>query len=215
VTSSPFTSQSSKVLKCRAVELLAVGVIPFEQWSHVFANPQLGQWEGLRAKAFAVWFSTMADFLKGERDWSALKTELDLRGERYEDVFERLAVLSAHYRSVLTLYSVEDQIFLRDRRLQNVHGRLHTFLRDAHAIPVFNPDSGAIEKVDKTAAEYRDIMARYYPRLRDVSKELVDRLVKSSQFARLTVYYEAKLRVATNLGPLIEALGVGAACGSE
>jgi hypothetical protein len=202
--------QTTPELKCRAVELLAIGVIPFEQWANVFANPQFLSLNGLRAKAFAVWFSTMADFLKGEADWTALRNELDKRSEPYADAFERIFALAEHFRLVLTLYSIDDQIFLRDRRLQNVHGRLHIYAQDEHEIPIFDLAVRKVIKIDKSASEYREIMGRYYPRLGERSKELIDRLLSSREFADLTAYYKAKLEVATNLAPLIDALGVGA-----
>lgn len=205
----------TKELKARAVELLALGVIPFEQWAHVFANPQLSEWDGLRAKAFAVWFPTMLDFLKGEDDWKAIQAELDRRGEAYGDVFERTNILARHYRAVLPLFSEDEQIFIRDRRLQNVHGRLHIYQRDEHKLDVFDPETGKVKKTARSAGEYRDLLLRYYPKLRESSKGLLNRLLESRQFSELSGYYNEKLRVEAQLVPLIEALGVGAAAGSE
>jgi hypothetical protein len=202
--------QSTSALKCRAIEILAIGVIPFEQWADVFANAQFQSLEGLRAKAFAVWFTTMADFLKVESDWVVLRSELDRRKELYADVFERIAELARHYRNILSLYTIEDQIFMRDRRLQNVHGSLHIYARDEHDLPVFDSAQQRVVNVNKSADEYREIMRHYYPNLRESSKELLDRLLHSRQFVELAAYYRAKLEVGSNLGPLIESLGVGA-----
>lgn len=205
---------SEPELKARAVELLAHGVLPFEQWAHVFANPDLSRWPGLKAKAFSVWFPTMVDFLEGSGERGAIEAELIARGVNIEPVPELSRLLSDAFRSVLNLYSTDEQAFLRDRRLQNVHGRLQLSTYEVHDFAVFDPQTQDMARLRLTSAEYRALMFRFYPDMQNISASLIERLIHSEAFALLSALYVGRLRLQEHFVPLIERLGVSASAGS-
>jgi hypothetical protein len=205
---------SEPELKARAVELLAHEVLPFEQWAHVFANPELSGWPGLKAKAFSVWFPTMVDFLEGHGERSTIEAELAARGVGIEPVPELCRLLAGAFKGVLSLYSTEEQAFVRDRRLQNVHGRLQLSTYEVHDFAIFDSRTQELARLRLTPAEYRAVMTKFYPDLQRVSASLIDRLVKSKAFASLSALYVGRLRFKDHFIPLIEKLGVSAAAGS-
>ncbi len=205
-----FGEWSDGKLKAHAMGLLLTGVLPFEQWANVFANPELENWPGLRAKAFAVWFPTMIDFLKSRDDLRILEEELSSRDIDCGEIFDRATRLAECFSEILKLYSQEEQIFIRDRRLQNVHGRLHIYIREEHEIQIFDVETGLLQKTRLSDDEYRAIMLRYYPKLAAVSAELINRLLKSRAFAELTNLYKSQLEMAPQLMPLAKRLGIAA-----
>lgn len=204
---------TDQALKCRAMELLAYGVLPFEQWAHVFANTELNNWPGLQAKAFSVWFPTMVEFLQGDVEASALQKELGRRNVDTGPLFDLISSLAKCYEKVLAMYSIEDQIFIRDRRLQNVHGRLQLNTFEVHNILVFDPTAGSPKRIDVPAQDYRGLMTKYYSTMAETSNELLRRLLQSSAFSELTGLYLNRLKVADHFGPLIEFLGISAIAG--
>lgn len=203
---------TAEELKARAVELLGYGVLPFEQWAHVFANPKLDEWPGLKAKAFSVWFPTMIDFLQGSDEVSAIASELMKRQVETESLFELIERLKSSYQKVLSLYSSDEQLFIRDRRLQNVHGRLQIYMLDEHEVTIYDGKSGLIKR-SLDAKNYRELMQNYYSDLSGNSARLIERLVKSTEFKELSELYFSKLKFQDHFAPLIEKLGVSVACG--
>jgi hypothetical protein len=201
-------------LKARAVELLAHGVVPFEQWANVFANPNFASWPGLKAKAFSVWFPTMVDFLEGRGELTAIEAELSVRRIDIEPVPDLCRQLGDAFKRVLTLFSSEEQAFLRDRRLQNVHGRLQLSTYEVHDFVIFNSGTQELDRLRLTPAEYRAIMVKFYPDIQRISTSLIERLIGSEAFESLTTVYVGKLRFRDHFVPLIETLGISAAAGS-
>lgn len=197
-------------LKMYAMGLLMTGVLPFEQWANVFANPEYRNRPGLRAKAFSVWFPTMVDFLKSRHDLDRLEKELTGRGIDCGEIFDRADRLAKCFSDILSLYSRDEQIFIRDRRLQNVHGRQHTFIREAHKIQIFDTGKGTLNRIRLSDDEYRMITSHFYRQLGVVSAELIDRLMESQPFGELTDLYESRLKLGPHLMPLAQRLGIAA-----
>lgn len=198
-------------LKCRAVELLAQGIVPYANWVNVFANPKLAEWPSLQAKAFHVWFPTMLDYLSGRDEARAIKNELGARKETCENVFELSEELGKCFEGVLSMYSVEEQILIRDRRLQNVHGKLQINVLEKHDIKVY--DSKIMQRV-LTAEEYREVLSPFYRDLSRHSCEFIERLLASKIFGELTDLYTSNLLIDKHLMPLISRLGVPAIAGN-
>lgn len=202
---------SNEELKTRAIELLAQGIVPYTNWANVFANPKLADWPGLQAKAFHVWFPTMLDYLSGRDESNAIKKELDSRKVQYENVFELSERLELCFRSILSMYTVEEQILIRDRRLQNVHGKLQINQFETHVIKVFEDE---VVKREFSAEEYRNLIMPFYRNLSHHSKEMIARLLNAEVFRELTELFENQLQIDKHLMPLIEKLGVSAAAGN-
>lgn len=201
-------SWSDGRLKCQVFERLANGVLPFEQWLPVFANQTFSEWPGLRCKAFTVWFPTMIDYQKGATERQVLCEEVKSRGIDCLKVFDLAEELQKRYSAVLRLYTRDEQLFLRDRRLQNVHGVLHIYTRDKQRVDWFDGVGNSVKKCIITAAEYRRIMAKFYSEMQKSTLVLLDRLLSSSEFSDLLHLYQNKLTFQTSLVPLAQKLGI-------
>jgi hypothetical protein len=207
---------TSDALLCRAAELLAYGILPIEQWASVFANPAFEEWPGLRAKAFAVWFPTQVEFLRGADEFAAVEKELKQRGDgRIDELSELYVSLSNAFRGVLGLLSSDEQAFIRDRRLQNVHGRLQLYTYEVHEFPLFDLRSGSVVSTRFSAEDYRAVMGRYYSNLGRNSADLLNRVVRSQEFGHLSELYHGQLNMKDHFEPLLRRLGVTAAAGSR
>lgn len=201
-------------LKCRGAELLAYGILPIEQWANVFANPNFSEYPGLRAKAFSVWFTTMIDYIQGEDEARVVQKELSKRGVETAELFDLYGQLVDAFRSLLSIFSSEEQIFLRDRRLQNVHGRLQLNTYEEHDIPIYDASLSKIRRIQFTAAEYREMMQSFYSQLAEKSEGLLNRAIESQEFTALTELYKQKLVIGEHFSSLLVRLDVQAAAGS-
>jgi hypothetical protein len=202
---------SNEQLLSRAVALLLQGVVPYTNWSCVFANPKLSEWPALQAKAFDVWFPTMLDYLSGRDESRAVMKELDLRKAPYEDVFDLSERLEQCFKTVLSMYSVEEQVFVWDRRLQNVHGKLQVDVYETHNVRVYD---AKISNRELSAEEYRRILIPFYRDLPRYSKEFIGRLLGSNTFSELTGLFNNQLNISNSLAILIKRLGVFALAGN-
>lgn len=198
-------------LLSRGVALLLQGVVPYTNWSSVFANPKLSEWPALQAKAFHVWFPTMLDYLSGRDESRAVMKELDSRKVPYEDVFYLSERLEQCFKNTLSMYSMDEQVFVWDRRLQNVHGKLQTDVYETHNVRVYNTK---LLNRELSAEEYRKILIPFYRDLTRHSKEFIARFLGSKAFLELTDLFNDQLNIRTNLDLLIKKLGVFALAGN-
>ena len=198
-------------LLSRGVALLLQGVVPYTNWSSVFANPKLSEWPALQAKAFHVWFPTMLDYLSGRDESRAVMKELDSRKVPYDNVFDLSERLEQCFKNVLSMYSVEEQVFVWDRRLQNVHGKLQTDVYETHSVRVYD---GRLQNQELSAEVYRKLLIPFYKDLSSHSKEFIARYLGSKSFAELTDLFNNQLNIRTNLDALIKKLGVFALAGN-
>ena len=195
-------------LKCQIFERLAYGVLPFEQWMPVFYNSKLVDWPGLRCKAFTVWFPTTIDYLRGVQKRKDFEQEAQSRAIDLLKLPHLAGALETCFSDCLALYSRDEQIFLRDRRLQNVHGMLHLYVMEKQKIPFFDASTRSIAHSEVLAADYRAIMKAFGPDIHAKTLRLLNRLSASEQFAKLLNLYLNELDFATKLWPLAEELGV-------
>ena len=195
-------------LKCQFFERLAYGVLPFEQWMPVFSNAAFIDWPGLRCKAFAVWFPTTIDYLRGAQERATLAGESTRRGIDLGKVSRLTDALGGCFSDCLALYSRDEQLFLRDRRLQNVHGRLHIYLWEVQKVHFFDASTGSIERCEIPAADYRAIMSAFYSNMQSSTLNLLDRLLGSEPFDILLRLYRDELDFETKLLPLAEELHI-------
>jgi hypothetical protein len=198
---------SDKRLKCELLSRVTQGALPYGQWGCVFANPELAPWPNLQRKAFCVWLPTLLDYVRREGDLHKLCREVERReldcGPLSQLGFDLLDCCKA----VLGLYTREEQIFLTDRRLQNVHGYLSSY--DIHDQTVRSYDSRRqVVQVEKLSPdEYRAIMNQFYPQMVTNESMLLERLVHSEEGRRFHELYQAKL-TAQELAKLAKGLEV-------
>ncbi len=109
------------------------------------------------------------------------------------------------------MYSVEEQVFVWDRRLQNVHGKLQVDVYETHNVRVYN---AKLLNCELSAEEYRRILIPFYRDLPRHSKESIERLLGSNAFSELTDLFNNQLNISNNLAMLIKRLGVFALAGN-
>lgn len=204
-------NSSDEVLKFRAFNLLAQGVIPYANWVNIFANPDFAKWLSLQAQAFNIWFPTMLDYLFARNESIAIKNELDRRKIQYGEVFQLSDKLESCFKKILSLYTKEEQIFIRDRRLQNVHGTLQLNMYEMHNIKIYDSQ---ITSINLTPEEYGAIIVPFTQNLPAISGLLVSRLLKSEEFSQMTHLYLNHLHVGTHLAALISKLEIPVVIGN-
>jgi hypothetical protein len=158
-------------------------------------------------KAVVVWFPTMLDYLRRPTDVENAIVALTTSGEAQEAL--RLSSgLMGFYKQMLSLYCREEQIFINDRRLQNVHGVLNTFRIGRLHVKHYKKDSDEVVVEHIQADEYHSIMNAYYPSMHSVELSLRERLVNTELFREFGAFYTAKLKVEPHLVQIAAQLGV-------
>jgi hypothetical protein len=175
---------SNARLTAEAYIRLAQGAVPYLRWVDVFANPQFDQWPRLQEQAFVVWFPTMLDYLRHEPDWRKLNKEVARRGVECGEVFTRLEHLADSFKAVLRLYTREEQLFLRDRRLQSVHGYLSSYSATTQTGKWYDTALGGPARERLTPDEYSSVMAQFYSN-ESSTRGLLDRFPQSQEGQRL------------------------------
>jgi len=201
-------SWSDSKLKAHAFILVGHGAMPLEQWAGVFSHKDFHPWPELRCKALTVWFPTMVDFLKSESDIEAIAKESVQRKMDLLELTQIAATLADHFRKVLEEFDRDEQLFLNDRRLQNVHGRLSTFILEEHKVSWFNKVSQRVEKTNLSSNEFHRTLLRFYKNMQQSEMILLNRLLASQSFKDLSELYKAQLRFEDRLIPLAKKLGV-------
>jgi len=199
--------KDAKKNRFRALAYLAQGILPFEQWSSVFSNPELHDRPGLVCKSFVVWFPTMVDYLMPSQEVSQSISELSKDSE-CEEVISLCCKLEEHYRNFLSNFSREEQIFINDRRLQNVHGVLSMFRLDKIHVKHYckEDDEVVVEHIDSD--KYHEMMKIFYPSMQEKEMELRNRLVTSNIFKQFGIFYLDNLKIDPHIINLATKLGV-------
>ena len=207
---SPKTA-SDLDLKCLALELLAHGLIPFAQWASVFANPALFDRPRLRSKGFAVWFPTMIDFLVAYEKIRSVEKEMKRRLINDENVFELNKKLDTGFKTLLNLFSFEEQLFIRDRRFKNVYGILNISDNKNHEIRFWDKTKYKLEKTELSGKDYRAIINKFYP---GHTIALIDRLYDSKEFDKFSSLYKKEMKFPEVIQDKLKKLGVSAKTGA-
>lgn len=183
---------SDKRLKYESFIRFAHGVLPYSQWGCVFANPELAAWPNLQNKTFCVWFPTMIDYLGRVADLSKLRREAMRRDIDCGELFHVMDALSSQYRALLALYSREEQIFLADRRNQNVHGHLSSINIYGQRIKWFDASMDTIRREKLSPDEYRAATTPLGRRMIAAERELRLRMIGSEEGVGLHQLYEER-----------------------
>jgi hypothetical protein len=198
---------NSKVL-ARAFMHLGQGVLPLAQWGGVFSGPEFFGREDLRCKAFSVWFPTMVEFLRHRDEYRTLQKELVRRGIDIADLSSREEKMAQSFQECLSLFERDEQLFLNDRRLQNVHGHLSLLFLEMHTIRWFDRDKKAVESANLSSEEYSAAVSKFYRSMQASEVALLQRLLNANESARLSLLYESELQPEKHLFPLGRRLGV-------
>lgn len=163
---------------------VAMGVQPTTQWAPVFANPHLMGLPGLRCKAFTVWFSTMLDFVgQAAPQLQQLVHEATTRDLDLHGLDELGRQLEESMVDVLRLFTREEQLFLVDRRHQNVHGLVSQFFRNSVGVKWFNGE--AVMRARMTETEYHSAIGPLYDAMQLNELDLLERCITSEPWKQL------------------------------
>ena len=137
---------------------LGFGAIPIENWGCFFA-PGIMVYphdEALANRAFSIWFPTILDFIDGESEMKRVCDEAKRRNISIDRIGELAEKLGAKLRAVARMLSREEQIFLRDQRLQNVHGSLEYFLAAVPSVKWYDAakDIIVVEQIPEEVLHY-------------------------------------------------------------
>lgn len=200
-------AENTKNKRYLLVQYLGTGILPFDQWCGVFANPELNSRPGLICKAFTVWFPTMLDYLNRPEEVNLCIAEL-VGDECVDEAANLCDELDRHYKNLLALFSREEQLFLVDRRLQNVHGKLSRFTTERIKTTYYDRDTDrrCVEWVE--ADDYHEVMRSYYPEMGKVTLHLRNRLVTSERFRMFGDFYKNEVKPDPHLFALGAKMGV-------
>lgn len=202
-------SMNDKRLVMEALGRVAMGVQPLSQWSPVFSNPELMHLPGLRSKAFTVWFPTMLDFLgQTVPEIAQLRHEVERRGLAAGNLFEIADEIETRIRAVLSLFTKEEQLYLNDRRLQNVHGIVSQFYRPVVGVRWYSSDDGIVYREKIADHEYHDIMRAFYSQMQQNTLALLDRCVTGSEWVELGSLAQSEASMES-FARLADRLGIG------
>ena len=153
-----------------------------------------------------VWFPTMIDYLRPSPEVSQSISELSNDLE-CKDAISLCRKLEEHYKKFLSNFSREEQLFINDRRLQNVHGVLNIFRLEKIHVKHYCKEDNAVVVEHIESNKYHEIMRIFYPSMHEKEMELRNRLVSSNIFKEFGIFYIDNLKIdphvinlATNLG---------------
>lgn len=192
-----------------AIGRLVMGLQPLTQWAPVFSNPDLMDRPGLRSKAFTVWFPTTLDFLgQSVPELDQHKDELARRGLDGHALFEITQEVTELIRALLSLFHKEEQLYLNDRRLQNVHGLVSQFFRPDVGVKWYRAEDQLVVREIMDDETYHEIMRTFYPTMQESTIGLLDRCVTSTEWASLGELAHGAGSIE-NLSTLADGMGVG------
>jgi hypothetical protein len=181
---------SSPDLIVQAITRLGFGAAPIENWACYFAPEMAGvpRDQPLANRAFCIWFPTTLDFIAAEPGMRRLQAHASARGVDVDRIATLAYELSERMRKIARLLSREDQIFIRDRRLQYVHGSLEYFVAENRRVSWFDHDQNRIlsEEITEAALHYQ-ILRPFNARHAESQAELRLRVVRSSQWIHVKV----------------------------
>lgn len=188
---------------------LAMGVQPLSQWAPVFSNPKLMHLPGLRCKAFTVWFPTMLEFVgQGVGELAQLRNEVEERDLDHEGLFDVADEAERGIRGVLSLYTKEAQLFINDRRLQNVHGIVSQFFRPTVGVKWYDADDRVVYRDRMPDDQYHEIMRAFYADIQGSTLALLERCVTREEWVELGQLAQGQASIE-DLTHLADRLGVG------
>jgi hypothetical protein len=202
---------SDAELKVHAVTRLGLGALPIENWA-CFFEPSICAYRNdpaLANRAFSIWVPTMIDFIEAEPQMATVEAEASRRAVDCADVFDLGRTLGLCMRGVLRLLTREEQVFIRDRRLQNVHGNLDYFLEELPTIKWYDALKDAVVRERITESDLHFKLLR--PFNEDIAASQATlrlRVVASDAWRKLFQLHRSSLNRA-DLEELVGRLGIG------
>lgn len=201
---------TDKEVYLHAIVRLGLGSNPIENWGRLF-DPAFGgavQDQVLANRSFSIRFPTSLDFISARSAMKAIQDEAKRRGLAVDQIATLYFTLADLFEDVASTLSREEQIFLRDRRLQNVHGSLEYFLSDTPSVKWFDPSQRAVvvEKIPEEDLHYKVLKPFNLDHGRS-QFEIRTRVVASVQWRKVRKFWKGNLTLP-HLRELTITLGV-------
>jgi len=198
---------SDITLRYQCFRRLAQGVHPFEMWATVFGASALIAFPEVRTKAFSVWFPTMLDYLAVEDHTACMLQEAARRRLDLGRVPSLCENLSKAYKVIVAQYSRAEQVFLTDRRTQDVHGVVRLSEWQPRHVVWYDAQSATLRREKVTPDDHRALLLSVGPRFLTLTRALLDRLLSSKEYVRLCQLFNQHL-TPTRLAEIGRQLGV-------
>lgn len=181
-----YKNWSDESLKCKSCEIIAFGALPLEKWGPYFATEKYMNDIPLREKAFAIWFYTLLDFVGNEDIFDAMCSEMKLRKFETEALVNAWGTLSKLYKTVLSLYSKEEQLFLSYIRDHAVHGSISLWSVQKFNRTWYEAKTNKVVKEKVQVDDYRKMINPQFAMMPKTTVLLLERLLQSVEFSDLT-----------------------------
>ena len=203
---------SDKNLVVYALSRLGFGATPIENWGYCFAPEIVGHFSdiNLANRAFSIWFPTILDFIASEPEIKRLHVAASDRGVNIDSIALLAYELAVRLRAIAELLSREEQIFIRDCRLQNVHGSLEYFVSEMPGVKWYSAIANQVVSEQIPEADLHYIILKPFNADRSESQAILrNRVTSSLAWAQLFKFWANNL-TASHLRALVVANGASA-----
>lgn len=166
--------------------------------------------DSLKAKAFSVWFYSAMDILEKSNIIYSEISELEKNNIQCNIAKEHIKNVIDALGTCVSVFTQEEQLFLRDRRLQNTHGFLSSYFNSKLNVKWF--EDGDIKSKEMTIDEYNLIMRQFYPKMHENQIALIKKFLSSENSKTLIAYWLKHIRSEGSyfglLGEMARELGI-------
>ena len=141
----------------------------------------------LKSKAFAIWFYTIIDTIRNELTVKQLIDSFPCG--RPNAMADHASTIIAIFKKIASEFSIEEQLFLRDRRLQNTHGYLSQYGQECINVPVFVKEKQTVEKREFSKDKYWELIKPFYEKMITSEKMLLEKFLASDGGREIISYY--------------------------
>jgi hypothetical protein len=150
--------------------------------------------DNLKYRTFSIWFCTIIDALEKENHIYETLNELEIEKYQIDITKTHMTNVLEKFKAVASNFTKREQLFLRDRRLQNVHGYLSCYFKKNIAVKWFDAPRGKVIRETITADEYNSIMQEFYPEMASNEDKLIKKFLLSEGGKDLVAYWSSTLR---------------------
>jgi len=177
--------------------------IPIRQWLYYIIYPLeikniktgiINDNSFLKSKAFSILFMCILDVLKEEkkiRSKFEILEQYDIHCSEFKSIVFKLLEI---YKMIFSKFTFEEQLFIRNKRLQNVHGVLSIYDSEKPKVPYFDKTSQKVKVKYLSREKYREIL-NFFSDKNSISIEiLIQKFIKKDQNDYVIDYLEKNIR---------------------
>lgn len=189
-----YSKWSNETLKCKSLQRVAFGALPYEKWGRLFASKQYEGDIPLREKAFSIWFGTLLDYARSAVAFKEMCMEMQSRKIEIGPLLEIGANLDDLYKKILSLYNQSEQLFLGYIRNHNVHGAISLWENAQPRRKWFNTTSQTVEEPNIPIEQYRQMTNPLWEKMPATIMLLLKRLLEAKEFEALHNFIQSRLK---------------------